>query len=87
MTIDPQLDALITQVQMDLAQRLAVSVDAIVVKEAKAVEWKDTSLGCPKRGVYYIQAITPGYQIMLEANGQTYDYRSDGKRIVLCERP
>jgi hypothetical protein len=78
---------LITRARKDLAQRLGVNDDAITTKNVEEVEWKDTSLGCPKRGVYYIQAVTPGYQIVLEANGQTYDYRTDGERLFLCESP
>ena len=86
MTIDSNLNDLIEQGRIDLAQRLGVSVDEIVIKEVKAMEWKDASLGCPTRGVYYVQVVTPGYRIMLDAKGQTYDYRTDGRRIFLCER-
>jgi hypothetical protein len=86
MTIDSSLNGLIEQGRTDLAQRLGVSVDEIAIKEVKAVEWKDASLGCPTRGVNYVQVVTPGYRIVLEAKGQTYDYRTDGRRIFLCER-
>jgi len=87
MTIGSNLNGLIEQGRIDLSQRLGMSVDDIAIKEVKAVEWKDASLGCPQRGVNYVQVVTPGYRIMLEANGQTYDYRTDGRRIFLCERP
>ena len=47
----------------------------------------DTSLGCAKEGMVYSQVITPGYKVLLEANGQTYDYRLDkGEQVVLCEK-
>ena len=87
MTIGSNLNGLIEQGRIDLSQRLGMSVDDIAIKEVKAVEWKDASSGCPQRGVNYVQVVTPGYRIMLEANGQTYDYRTDGRRIFLCERP
>ena len=86
MVIDANLDGLIEQGRIDLSQRLGVNVDEIVIKEVTAVQWKDASLGCPTRGVNYVQVVTPGYRIMLEAKGQAYDYRADGKRIFLCER-
>jgi hypothetical protein len=34
----------------------------------------------------YAQVITPGYLIVLEAMGQTYDYRTDeNSSVVLCQ--
>jgi hypothetical protein len=34
----------------------------------------------------YAQVITSGYQIILSAEGQTYDYRTDGSNVRLCEQ-
>jgi hypothetical protein len=43
-------------------------------------------LGCPERGVLYTQAQVPGYQVILELDGQRFDYRADERGIVrLCE--
>ena len=33
-----------------------------------AVEWPDSSLGCPQQGRSYLQVITPGYLVSLTAN-------------------
>ena len=49
------------------------------------VEWRDASLGCPKPGVDYIQVLTPGYVIKLEAAGSVYEYHTDdAQRVVTC---
>jgi hypothetical protein len=32
----------------------------------------------------YAQVITPGYLIVLEAKGQTYEYHSGGEQLLLC---
>jgi hypothetical protein len=48
-------------------------------------QWSDTSLGCPQEGFMYAQVITPGYLIVLEAQGQTYEYHTDTQaNVVLC---
>lgn len=86
MPADPKLAAVVELARADLAKNLGINPDTITVREATAVEWPNPGLGCPQRGVFYIQVITPGYKILLEANGKVYDYRSDGKRIVLCEQ-
>lgn len=72
--------------KQDLAKRNGVDVSAITVTSVAPVEWNDSSLGCPDPATSYMQVITPGYQIMLEADGKTYDYHTDSKdRVVLCE--
>lgn len=79
----PQVDRVVA----DLAARLGIAPGEIVVLEVREVEWPDTSLGCPKPGYAYLQVITPGYQVLLQAQGQTYDYRTDrGQLFVLCEK-
>jgi hypothetical protein len=53
---------------------------------AEAVTWSDGSLGCPRPGQLYTQALVPGYRIVVEVDGTTYDYRAgrDGP-VRLCE--
>lgn len=71
----------------DLSRRLGVTRDQIQVRVVEKAEWRDSSLGCPEPGKAYAQVITPGYRIVLEAQGKTYEYHSDeGRRVVLCEK-
>lgn len=71
----------------DLAKKLSLSPTEINVKSVVKKEWGDASLGCSKPGMVYIQLVTPGYQMILEANGKTYDYRSDlERRVELCTK-
>jgi len=61
---DTTLQKLVIRAKEDLAKRLSIEVDQIGLIEAKAVEWSDTSLGCPKPGMMYAQVITPGYRVV-----------------------
>ena len=70
----------------DLAQRLGVGVDAIRVATIEAKRWGDASLGCPEPGKVYTQNVVDGFRLILETGGKRYDYRSDGRRVRLCER-
>ena len=70
----------------DLAQRALVRRESITVLEAAQREWPDGSLGCATPGMNYMQMVTPGYLVRLQANGQSYSYHSDLKgRFVLCD--
>lgn len=84
----PIIDAIISQVKSDLAQKTGVSPDKINVLEVDAVEWPDGSLGCGKPGDVYVQVIMPGFLISLEADGQTFSYHTDtaATQIILCSQ-
>ena len=70
----------------DLARRLNLSVLEISVISVEAVDWPDTSLGCPQPGMMYAQVITPGFRVVLEATGQSYEYHTDeDSSVVLCQ--
>ena len=84
-TVDSQQLALNAALS-DLAQRLDIAADRITVKKIEAVEWMDASLGCPEPDKMYAQVITPGYLIVLSAQGQEYEYHTDRMRAILCER-
>jgi hypothetical protein len=80
-------ERMITLVKQHLAQRLSLTVDQIVLSDVKPVVWRDAGLGCAKPGVDYIQRETPGYTILLEAQGKSYRYHTDEtKRFVPCNR-
>ncbi len=82
---DKDLQYLIAKAKEDLAKRLSTSVDEIKLLEAKAVVWRDASLGCPKPGIDYIQVETGGYNVLLETGGKTYNYHTNKtNRIILC---
>jgi hypothetical protein len=96
-TIDPPSTAIPTEAGMqnlidkamaDLAQRLAVSMNEIVLLEAESVTWPDGSLGCPQEGMLYAQVLTPGYLIRLQWGGQEFEYHaSRGTTVIFCENP
>jgi hypothetical protein len=73
--------------RQDLAQKLNVPIDEIREVSVEAVEWPDTSLGCPQPGMMYAQVITPGFRVVLAAQGQTVEYHTDsGRRVVSCAK-
>ena len=55
----------------------------MTVTSATARDFPNPGLGCPEPGLVYPQVITPGYQVLLEADGERFDYRVDeGGQIV-----
>jgi hypothetical protein len=72
----------------DLANRRNLDVSEISIVEVEEVEWRSSALGCPQPNVRYLEVVTPGYRILLEAGGETYDYRASRQGALrLCEDP
>ncbi|MBN2116799.1 MAG: hypothetical protein JW730_09520 [Anaerolineales bacterium] len=66
-----------------LAANLGLQESDISVLSSELVEFRDSCLGMVLEDVPCAQVITPGYTVVLEANGLQYEYRTsrDGKRI------
>jgi hypothetical protein len=69
----------------DAANRSTTARADIKVISEEAVTWPDGSLGCPKPGMVYTQALVPGYRIVLRAGEQTLNYHAMSRgRPVFC---
>jgi hypothetical protein len=81
-------DALRATVVSDAAARAGLDPGAVRVVKAQHTTWRDGSLGCPRPGEVYTQALVDGWWIVLEAGGAEFDYRAaDGGGLKLCEEP
>lgn len=75
----------VEQAKADLANRLGVDPAQVTLVSSTEVTWPDGSLGCPKPGMHYTQALVPGAKIVLEANGTRYNYHSGERQApFLC---
>jgi hypothetical protein len=72
----PVLPALVQAALQDAATRSQLALSALQVLSAERVTWSDGSLGCPRPGMSYTQALVPGYRIRIAANGQTLNYHA-----------
>jgi hypothetical protein len=85
--IPAEAEAAVRAAVNDLAAKLKIPSDAVQVASVSAVDWSDTSLGCPQPGMFYAQVIVQGYKITLSAGGQQVEYHADQRgRIVTCSK-
>lgn len=85
---DPTLQKLIALATADLMKRFSIPAEQVQFKEAAAVTWPDSSLGCPNPASMYLQVLTPGYLIRLQAAERTFEYHTDLREtVVYCENP
>ena len=85
--VSPGLESLIEKAKEELAQKLSIQTAQINLVEAKGVVWPDASLGCPQPGMQYKQVPYDGTLIILETQGDTFEYHVGGNRgLFLCKK-
>ena len=69
-----------------LAEQLGINVETVTVVSVSQVEWPNGCLGIQKPGMMCTDAIVPGYQVILEANGKQYEVRTDmtGRAVAVA---
>jgi heat shock protein HslJ len=60
-----------------LASQLGLPPEQVEIVSTKRQEWQDSCLGLGGPAESCLLAVTPGWQIMLTAEGQTYEVRTD----------
>jgi hypothetical protein len=70
-----------------LSDQLSLAADQINLVSTEAVTWPDGCLGIVRMGVMCTQAEVPGFKIILDAEGQEYEYHTnqDGSVVLLAE--
>jgi len=68
-----------------VADQTGANWSDVEVLSETAVDFGDSSLGCPQPGNSYLQVITPGYKVLAEYDGIIYDVRVAAQRAVICD--
>ncbi len=78
---------LFDEILADASTRTGVPKSTIELLSVEPETFSDTSLGCPEPGKMYAQVMTPGFVVLLDADGVQLDYRVDERSelFVLCE--
>jgi hypothetical protein len=75
-------ESLVMLAKFDLTIKTGVDIEKITTKSIEETLFDDASLGVPDAGVTYEAIVTPGYIIILEAGGNSYEFHASGARVV-----
>ncbi len=82
----------LTDVERDAARRaiealaadLEVEPGQVKVDTIRAVDWPDSSLGCPEPGRAYLTVVTPGHKVSLRVDDRVYVVHESKNRAAVC---
>jgi hypothetical protein len=89
---DTDLQARARTAIADLVDRIGVDASDITVVRSEAVTWRDSSIGCPQKGMAYADVLVDGWLVVLEAGGVEYEYHAGSSAtgagaLSYCESP
>jgi len=72
-----------------LMKHLNVERTDISIVSIEVVEWRNSCLGCQLPNQNCLTVITPGFRIVLESGGKTYNVHTDrnGQQTIICDKP
>lgn len=83
-TVPVEARPLVDQAKADVSQRLSISTAEVRLVSVDAVVWPSPQLSCG--GAQLDDSTpTPGFRIMLQAQGQEWEYHTNMKRAVWCD--
>ena len=75
-------ESLVLLAKFDLTIKTGVDLEKISTESIEKTNFSDASLGVAEPGVEYPAVVTPGYIIILKADGEKYEYHASGERVV-----
>ena len=76
--------AMAAKAREDLATRLGVAPDQVIVADARRKRFDDAGLECPEDGIDYPAEPVDGYVLVLRHGSRNYTYHTDLERVVAC---
>jgi hypothetical protein len=82
-TADPLFKKIAALAISDLAARLKLDANSIVMVSGDSANWPNSALGCPQPDKVYARGWVPGFQFKLSAGGKEYVYNTDRTGILV----
>ena len=70
-----------------VAARTSINEEDVEILSSEVRQFRDSSLGCPVADHSYLQVITQGHQVLVQADNQIFDIRITGRNGRICDRP
>ena len=90
--VDPALeDALPPEVALNvqnfISENMGVALETIEITDVERMDWPNGCLGLPEGDEACVEAITPGWLLTFNIDGQEYRYRVDETGTVIRQEP
>lgn len=74
-------------IQNQISQLLVVPVESIQIEQVEKMDWPDGCLGLGQPNESCVQAITPGWLLVFNVNGEELRFRANETGTVVRQEP
>ena len=90
--VDPALENVLPpevalNVQNFISESMGVAAENIEIRNVEKMDWPNGCLGLPEGDEACVEAITPGWLLTFDIDGQEYKYRVDETGTVIRQEP
>src|SRR6185503_3704203 len=90
--VDPALENVLPpdvalNVQNFISESMGVAAENIEIKNVEKMDWPNGCLGLPEGDEACVEAITPGWLLTFNVDGQEYRYRVDETGTIIRQEP
>jgi len=90
--VDPALEKVLPpdvalNVQNFISESMGVAAENIEIKNVEKMDWPNGCLGLPEGDEACVEAITPGWLLTFNVDGQEYRYRVDETGTIIRQEP
>ncbi len=78
-SIPENANPLVNAIKTSLSKELSISAEQITVSKTEFILWPDSCMSIPTGKRICKSIVTPGYKIVLNANGMEYEFHGDQK--------
>jgi hypothetical protein len=75
------------EIQNRISELLGVPVESLQIENLDKMDWPNGCLGLPESGEVCTEAITPGWLVVFNVDGQEYTFRVDQTGTVIRQEP
>ena len=84
--LSPTQEEAVNMARTELASVLGVAAAEIALNKVNSMVWPNSSLGCPEKGMMYLDVITSGFRVEFRVGGNIYHVHTTDQRAIVCFR-
>lgn len=81
--LEEEYPAAVLAARRSLGQSIGLPADQVEIVSYEEVEWPDACLGLARADERCAQAVTPGWRVILNAEGQQFEYHTDQRGKII----
>ena len=82
--LSPTQEEAVNTARTELASVVGVAAAEIELNQVNPMVWPNSSLGCPEKGMMYLDVITSGFRVEFDVGSKIYQVHTAERTAIVC---